>query len=629
MPVYPTRKPPALGDCQMTLDFRRFTTFYSWILAATATLSLAGITSEPVDAQSVVKLQQQGTKFQLIVDGKPFRVKGVGGTESLDLLAEQGGNSIRTWDFEGIEPQLDQAHQQGLKVCVGMWLGHPRHGFNYHDETSVLTQADRCLTAVKRLKDHPAVLLWGIGNEMEGDGKDPSIWMAVDQIAREIKAIDPNHPTMTVIAELGEHKLQSIDRFCPNIDIVGVNSYAGIPSLARRYRGSGIKKPYIVTEHGPNGPWEVGKTEWGSPIESTSTVKAQRYLTGYQKTAGENADQCLGTYAFLWGQKQETTATWFGMLLPDGSRLQAIDAMSQAWTGKPVANRCPEIKSLDADKTGRFKPGQSFLATLNATDPEQDALNVKWVLLSDAGTIGVGGDAQAAESAINGSIEIQPEAATGQYQAKVTIPESGGGYRLYAYVRDDSKGAAVANLPFYVDAPIKPADAPKAKLPYVVYGEAKRGDVYVPSGHMGNTQAIQLVPDHKAKAKTGNACLQVQYNAAQDWSGVLWQSPEQDWEGKLPGGLDLTGAKALEFWARGENGGEVVNFQVGGIEGDQPYVDTARANLPEVRLTSEWKKYRIDLTGKDLSRIKTGFGYSLAGQGKPVVFYLDQIQFVP
>ena len=607
----------------MTIALHRFTCFCSWMFA------LAAIISNPVAAQSVVKLQQDGAAFQLIVDGQPFRVKGVGGSESLELLAQQGGNSIRTWDFEGIEPLLDKAHQQGLKVCVGMWLGHPRHGFNYHDESSVLTQAERCLAAVKRFKDHPAVLLWGIGNEMEGEGKDPSIWMAVDQIAREIKAIDPNHPTMTVIAELGEHKLQSIDRFCPNVDIVGVNSYAGIPSLARRYRESGIKKPYIVTEHGTNGPWEVGKTDWGSPMEATSTVKAQRYLAGYHSTAQQDADQCLGTYAFLWGQKQETTATWFGMLLPDGSRLQAIDALSQAWTGKPVANRCPQIQALQADQTGRFKPGQSFLATLKAIDPEQDELQVTWMLRSDAGTIGVGGDAQAAEASIRDAIDVQSGNVAGRYQAKVTIPENGGGYRLYAYVRDASKGAAVANLPFHVDAPVKPVDAPKAKLPYVVYGESKSGDVYVPSGHMGNTQAIKLVPDYKDQAKTGKSCLQVQYNAGQDWSGVLWQSPEQDWDGKLPGGLNLSGARALEFWARGEKGGEVVNFQVGGIEGDQPYVDSARANLPEVRLTSQWKKYRIDLTGKDLRRIKTGFGYSLAGQGTPVVFYIDQIQYVP
>ena len=44
-------------------------------------------------------------------------------------------------------------------------------------------------------------------------------------------------------------------------------------------------------------------------------------------------------------------------------------------------------------------------------------------------------------------------------------------------------------------------------------------------------------------------------------------------------------------------------------------------------LTREWAQYSIDLTGKDLSRIKTGFGWTLAGQGKPLTFYLDDVKY--
>jgi hypothetical protein len=47
-----------------------------------------------------------------------------------------------------------------------------------------------------------------------------------------------------------------------------------------------------------------------------------------------------------------------------------------------------------------------------------------------------------------------------------------------------------------------------------------------------------------------------------------------------------------------------------------------------VRLTTKWQKLRLPLDGRDLTRIKTGFGWSLAGQGKPVTFYLDDIRYV-
>jgi len=39
------------------------------------------------------------------------------------------------------------------------------------------------------------------------------------------------------------------------------------------------------------------------------------------------------------------------------------------------------------------------------------------------------------------------------------------------------------------------------------------------------------------------------------------------------------------------------------------------------------KKYTIDLDDEDLTRIKTPFVWTLAGRGRPLTFYLDDIQF--
>ena len=245
---------------------------------------------------------------------------------------------------------------------------HERHGFDYQNQKSVVNQLETSLAAIRKYKNHPAVLMWGIGNEMEGAGNNPAIWYAVDHIARECKRIDPHHPTMTVIAELGESKVQNIERFCPHIDIIGVNSYGGLPSMAKRYRATGGTKPYIVTEFGPRGPWEVGKTPWGSPLEASSTAKAAHYAAGYHKSVSEQRDLCLGSYAFLWGQKQETTATWFGMLLPDGSRLAPVDVMTHLWTGSLPKNRCPQIGSLTLSSDTQLKPGQKIRARLHVFD---------------------------------------------------------------------------------------------------------------------------------------------------------------------------------------------------------------------------------------------------------------------
>ncbi|MEI8378596.1 MAG: hypothetical protein WCJ09_00615 [Planctomycetota bacterium] len=579
----------------------------------------------PVCGQVTVQLESRNGTHRLLRDGKPYAVKGVGGQTQLDRLASAGGNSIRTWSTEKLDAILDEAQRQKLTVCVGLWLGHERHGFNYQDETAVQRQLNDSLAAVRKYKDYPALLMWGIGNEMEGTGQNPAIWYAVDHIAREIKKIDPHHPTMTVIAELGDKaaKIKSIEQYCPNVDIIGVNSYGGIRSLAERYRAAGGTKPYIVTEHGPNGPWEVGKTDWGSPLEATSTAKGQAYAEGYRRAVTDQPGLCLGSYAFLWGHKQETTATWFGMLLSDGSRLAAVDSMTEAWTGKPSGNRCPRIESLTVERdVKKLKPGDLVQATLVAEDPERDILSVKWVLRQDSGTIGEGGDAQAEEQALSDTVTSMG------LSAKVKVPDGGGAYRLFAYVYDGKGGAAVANIPMFVDAPVKPITAAKGILPFVIYGDDMKNSPYVPAGFMGNTSAIVMTTDSQEMPHTGKTCLKVEYKANDKWGGVLWQSPEKDWDGSRPGGLNLTGAVALEFWARGAEGDETVNFMFGVLEGKHLYRDTAKGELKDVPLTPQWQKHRIPLNGRDLSRIKTGFGWSMAGQGKPITIYLDDIRYV-
>ena len=45
------------------------------------------------------------------------------------------------------------------------------------------------------------------------------------------------------------------------------------------------------------------------------------------------------------GQQKKTTSTWYGMFLPTGERLGAVDAMSYAWNGKFPLNRALRLKN--------------------------------------------------------------------------------------------------------------------------------------------------------------------------------------------------------------------------------------------------------------------------------------------
>ncbi|MBC8138968.1 MAG: hypothetical protein H8F28_24090, partial [Fibrella sp.] len=299
-------------------------------------LAAGNIAAAQGKTSGMTKLVKKGETWQLLREGKPYFVKGVGGTQKLPLLKSLGGNSVRTWGVESAKRDLDAAHAQGLTMTLGIWLGHKVHGFKYDDPKMVQEQFEKAQAAIREFKNHPALLAWGIGNEMEGDGNDPLVWKAIQEIAAMAHKEDPNHPTMTVTAEIGgnANKAKAVQDLCPDIDIIGINSYGGLGSLADRLKEAGITKPYIVTEYGPNGPWEVGKTRWGVSLEPNSSEKAAMYLGNYLRSI-RNQPACLGSYAFLWGDKMEGTPTWFGMLLPGtGERLAATDAISYLWTGK-------------------------------------------------------------------------------------------------------------------------------------------------------------------------------------------------------------------------------------------------------------------------------------------------------
>jgi len=166
------------------------------------------------------------------------------------------------------------------------------------------------------------------------------------------------------------------------------------------------------------------------------------------------------------------------------------------------------------------------------------------------------------------------------------------------------------------------------RLPFVVFSEkGSTNNHYFPSGWMGNIKAIRLDEGCRSNPHRGATCLRLEYQAAGDWGGVVWQDPENDW-GKAPGGWNLTGARKLVFWARGDKGGELVNcFKFGILGVGNRFRDSASGGLDAVRLTSDWKQYSINVADKDLSCIKTGFAWIVVGQGKPVVFYLDDISF--
>ena len=407
------------------------------------------------EAPSVVKIVKTEKGFELLRNGAHYFINGAGGSRYLDTLVKYGGNSIRTWSSS--QRVLDKAHEKGLSVCMGLRMRKPRKGFDYTDKEVIRKQLDRVRRQVLRFKGHPSLLMWGIGNEVEHHASKEQrirVWKAINETAKMIKQIDTNHPVITVIAGTGGGKLRELKQYCPALDAVGINSYGKLPSVPQQVQYQGWDKAYLVTEFGPRGWWEVDRTEWNLPIEDTSAEKAKFYYHAYQEGI-KSSPNCLGSYVFLWGDKQEKTHTWFNLFLPDGSPTEVVDAMSRAWTGDWPGNRAPtigpdkvKVRPAGANEgTKHIFPTNSKLhCEVDTFDPDGDEMIVKWDLRIDVSdNPSTGGDHEEATPPIEGAVVSSDGS-----RAVIQTPKREGKYRIFVYVYDDNGSAATANVPILV-----------------------------------------------------------------------------------------------------------------------------------------------------------------------------------
>src|SRR2546423_3667698 len=288
------------------------------------------------------------------------------------------------------------------------------------------------------------------------------------------------------------------------------------------------------------------------------------------------------------------------MQVSDGGKTEAVEKRGELWTGKPTKNHAPAIEPLKLSSGKTVEPGQIVSANLKTSDPDGDPVKVTWLLTSES-VYGSGGDREA-------PLKKFPEAIveSDAKHAQVKLPTEPGIYRLYAYARDNHDHCSVANIPILVkasDAKASAEDSTKPKL--VIYADEMSESPYVPSGWKGKTDAIAIDPKCTVSPHSGATCMKLEFRAADNFGGIVWQDPANDW-GDKPGGHDLSGAKRLSFWARGEKGGEKIEFKFGILGADKKYSDSASGET-KVELTRDWKQYTIDLDGKDLKRIKTGF----------------------
>ena len=413
-----------------------------------------------VNAQSrkVVIQKKPSGAYELTVDEKKTFVRGAVGNSGIELVKKYGGNGIRAGYSK---EQLDKAHALGLTVLVNLPVMPQRNGFDYDDVEAVRTQHEKIMQIVRDTKDHPAVLMWSLGNELDHvpqEVYEPNkiyynmkVWDAVNDLSKAIHAIDAHHPVMTVVGSLTEHKATALLTQCPDIDLLGINEYGDLLRIPEWLRKWGWTKPYMVTEWGPTGFWQMRRTPWGYHIEETSSEKADKYQERYEGTILKDRDMCLGSYVFLWRQHQEYTHTWFGMFDKEWRENESVDVMRYEWTGKWPKNRAPRVDSMRINGKSAFdfitlSPGEQAVAQVWMRDSDRkDVITCEWEMLEEQTKFGYGGGGERKPPTVDCAIEIVADGSI-----RFTAPLKEGAYRLFVAGYDKGNHVATANIPVNV-----------------------------------------------------------------------------------------------------------------------------------------------------------------------------------
>ena len=406
---------------------------------------------------SKVELNYRNNKFQLTVDNQPFYINGAGvDFGSIKSLAKYGGNAFRTWRVNNGEKTgreiLDEAYQNGLMVCMGLEVERERHGFDYDDEQAVAKQMAAIKQDIVVLKDHPALLMWGIGNELNLRHKNPKVWDAVNDLSKMIHHPHPNHPTTTMLAGAEPEVIALVAESCPDLDLLSFQIYGAIDKLPGFLQESNYKGAYMITEWGATGHWECDSTSWDRPIEANSSVKANNYHARYVDYIAADTKQCIGSFVFLWGQKQERTPTWYGLFLDNNNSTEAAQVMQYLWTGKWAQHRIPKIGQLSsngmlAEESVCLQQDQTYNAKIELETSHKN-LSFRWELMKEV-------DRELESD--GGDFEPTPDIVWQQSNSNTSSevafsPPLTGEFRLFVYIDDGYGGSATANMPILIES---------------------------------------------------------------------------------------------------------------------------------------------------------------------------------
>jgi hypothetical protein len=332
-----------------------------------------------------------------------------------------------------------------MKVVNGFWLNQ---GADYVNDTAYKTNTlNDIKNWVSTYKNHPGVLMWDVGNEVllttqdhySGDAIEQqrvAYAKFVEQVAQAIHAIDPNHPVTSTDAWTGAWPYYK--QYTPSLDLYAVNSYGAVCKVRQDWIDGGYTRPYIVTESGEAGEWEVPDDANGVPAEPTDAQKRDAYVSAWKCVTGHTGVG-LGATMFNYGEEDDFGGVWFN-LVPGGWKRPAYYSVAQDYGGSPQSDTPPVFGSMTVSGSDAVPAGGQFAVTAPATDPDGDA--VRYQLMYSAKYVDGGTGLRQVDFT-----------QTGDGRFTVTAPTVLGVWKVYVYAYDGHGNVGIETRSFRVVAP--------------------------------------------------------------------------------------------------------------------------------------------------------------------------------
>lgn len=299
--------------------------------------------------QKVYIKDLEDNRFQLIVNNKPYIIKGmvycpvpIGENHTYDfwsdpakphlydakLMKAIGVNTIRVYQTSKDQEKTKQVirdlyNKFRIRVAVGHWLGFWDNP-NYADLSFREKVKKDVLNMVEAYKDEKGILCWILGNEnnvsFSYGSQTLNLWTTpeiealrdpylkrqarariyysfVNEVAAEVHKIDPNHPVVLANAELTD--IDAASEVTPDVDILGCSIYRGkaFGSFFRQAARS-FKRPIIITEFGCD-RYNAFLNEEDQGIQA-EFIEAEWEEIERNTFKGSSVGNCLGGFVFEW-----------------------------------------------------------------------------------------------------------------------------------------------------------------------------------------------------------------------------------------------------------------------------------------------------------------------------------------